>query len=489
MHKLTIAFLSFAGIFANAAEYTDSYGTWTYSGDAASGVSITGFTPNNLTDIVIPPEINGGAVVEIYKNAFQNKTTLTSITMPESITKIQESAFAGCSALTNVTPALPEALTTLGYAAFKGTSNLKIPFKIGANLKNVSQQSFSGCGLTQLDMRDFSGTAIPPHFCSAATSLGQVVLPEERGALSFGNDVFANCTALTNVTPFLPDYVTSLGTWCFGNCAGLTGDLTFKGSSLGGNAFLSTAITSLDLSESSITAFSVNTFKTCTKLGRVKMPLHDNPISFSGDNNSFNGCTSLTNITPFFSENVISIGNSVFLGCNNLAQDVVFYGNYIGGYVFNRAGITSFDAGASFVTNFSSSSTFMSSQLNTIVFSEVTANLCNDLFSSCSALTNLYFRSATPPSMAKWTLRNASYHYRLFVPRNALTDWAAAIGENWLQLEEGAAELNTYAQKYPEAGEQPVAIWTIGDNRVKTFIIPWNPPFLGISKGTKLMIF
>jgi len=74
------------------------------------------------TEVVIPAVYNGMGVTSIGEGAFQNKTSVTSITIPDSVTSIGEDAFVGCSSLTSVT--IPESVTSIGGYAFLGCSSL-----------------------------------------------------------------------------------------------------------------------------------------------------------------------------------------------------------------------------------------------------------------------------------------------------------------------------------------------------------------------------
>ncbi len=56
----------------------------------------------NDTVVVIPPEISSWPVTKIGEDAFQDNTTITSVTIPASVTEIGSNAFAGCTNLTSV---------------------------------------------------------------------------------------------------------------------------------------------------------------------------------------------------------------------------------------------------------------------------------------------------------------------------------------------------------------------------------------------------
>ena len=107
--------------------------------------------------------------------AFSDCTSLTSITIPNSVTSIGDEAFYDCTSLTSVT--IPNSVTSIG------------------------DDAFSGC-----------------------TSLTSVTIP--NSVTSIGDWAFAGCTSLTSVT--IPNSVTSIGDYAFYCCTSLTG-VYFKG--------------------------------------------------------------------------------------------------------------------------------------------------------------------------------------------------------------------------------------------------------------------
>ena len=66
----------------------------------------------NASELVIPEEIQGYTVVAIGEGAFVGCTSLTNVTIPDSVTRIGEGAFAGCMMLRVIY--IPSAVTTIG---------------------------------------------------------------------------------------------------------------------------------------------------------------------------------------------------------------------------------------------------------------------------------------------------------------------------------------------------------------------------------------
>ncbi len=69
-------------------------------------------------DVVIPGEIDGYKVTTIGGYAFERCTSLTSVTIPDSVTTIGEMAFYCCTSLTSVT--IGNGVTTIGDNVFWG---------------------------------------------------------------------------------------------------------------------------------------------------------------------------------------------------------------------------------------------------------------------------------------------------------------------------------------------------------------------------------
>ena len=102
----------------------------------SDSVTITGCDNNASGELVIPDTIKGKPVTTIGEMAFFRTRflsiprSLTSITLPDSVTSIGSSAFRGCKNLTSIT--IPNSVTSIGDGAFNGCTNLTAVTFLGA---------------------------------------------------------------------------------------------------------------------------------------------------------------------------------------------------------------------------------------------------------------------------------------------------------------------------------------------------------------------
>lgn len=98
---------------AGAETYT--YGDFEYSVLDDGTVEISRYRGNaNVVDI--PASINGKRVTSIGDNAFNNRTSLTNVTIPDSVTSIGDWTFHYCPGLTSIT--IPDSVTRIGKSVF-----------------------------------------------------------------------------------------------------------------------------------------------------------------------------------------------------------------------------------------------------------------------------------------------------------------------------------------------------------------------------------
>ena len=166
--------------------------TNTFYFDPTTG-TITGYVESD-TVVVIPSKINGVTVETIGHAAFE-KSAVTSVTIPDSVTAILDRAFANCFQLTNIS--IPNSVTSIGFSAFEHCTSLK-SITLPSSLRNISMFLFHNCSqLTTIQIPD-SVLSIQDYAFGNCISLETIHIPVS--VTSIGNRAFAGCPSSMTVT-------------------------------------------------------------------------------------------------------------------------------------------------------------------------------------------------------------------------------------------------------------------------------------------------
>ncbi|MCR5540852.1 MAG: leucine-rich repeat protein [Ruminococcus sp.] len=262
----------------------EKYGLLYYEELDDGTVKITNFyNYSTETDVVIPSEINGKAVIAIGVDAFCGYT-ITSITIPDTVYSIGADAFYGCSNLQKVDMSkniknigsyafahchslesitLPEGLQSIDESAFYDCDSLK-SIEIPASLMNIGEYAFSNCD-----------------------KLENVTFAERTYSLNIDKCAFWECKSLKELD--LPDKIIHIGEYAFSNCDSL------KRLSLSGDSYFDEDIFSMNPNLESVTissgidTISTHEFSGCKNLKEITIPAS---VTYIGAN-SFSGCIDL----------------------------------------------------------------------------------------------------------------------------------------------------------------------------------------------------
>jgi hypothetical protein len=128
------------------------------------------------------------------RGAFEGCSSLTSITIPNSVTNIGWNAFEGCTHLTSVT--IPNSVTTIEGFAFNSCSSL-ISVTIPSSVTSIGDNAFSYCeSLTSIEIPN-SVTSIGKEAFRYCSVLASIEIP--TGVTNVGNSAFEGCSNLTSV--------------------------------------------------------------------------------------------------------------------------------------------------------------------------------------------------------------------------------------------------------------------------------------------------
>lgn len=203
--------------------------------------------------------------------------------IPESVKKIDNMAFAHCKNLTSIE--IPSSVISIGNGSFSYCSNLT-DVNIPAAVTQICSGAFEGCGIETLSIPESVTTIEERAFGGCKIKI--LELPES--VTNLGNDVFNGCAELT--TAVLPSSLTYVPNGIFGNCSKLTEVI-------------------LPVAPESIGEYA---FGYCTSLTETLIPNTVTSIA----RRAFEGCSSLTEISLPASIN--SVGEKAFAYCNRLAS-------------------------------------------------------------------------------------------------------------------------------------------------------------------------
>ena len=169
-----------------------SIGDWAFSWcpieTAKTPMMAISFIPKENLKTV---EITSGDTIGNY--AFSRCSSLTSVTIPESVTSIEWGAFEYCSSLKSIT--IPNSVTIIGNWAFRGCSSLT-SIIIPNSVTLIGSEVFAGCSdLTSVIIGN-GVTGIYTEFdnCSSLTSV-----TIGNGITYIGVQAFRGCSSLTSI--------------------------------------------------------------------------------------------------------------------------------------------------------------------------------------------------------------------------------------------------------------------------------------------------
>ena len=311
----------------------------TYKGKPVTGISWLAFSKNkNITAVTIPDSVTSidssafegtayyenssnwkNGVLYIGNHLIKAKSMFSGAYAIKLGTRcIADMAFDGCSSLTSVT--IPDSVTSIGDLAFKGCTGLK-SVTIGNGVTSIGDWAFRDCtGLTSVTIPD-SVTSIGSYaFCDCK---GLTSITISNSVTLIGDSAFRDCTSLTAIT--IPDSVTLIGDLAFNGCTGLTDITVSKGNTVyhaNGNCLIETRTKTLILGcknsvipdDDSVTLIGDLAFDGCSSLTSVTIP---DSVTSIGDS-AFYGCTSLKSVT--IPSSVPSIGSYAFCDCKGLTS-------------------------------------------------------------------------------------------------------------------------------------------------------------------------
>ena len=290
-----------------ACAETYTYGDFEYHVLADSMVEITGYN-GSAEKVDIPAKIDGKSVTYIGSSTFKDCTSLTSITIRDSVMSIGDYAFSGCTSLTSIT--IPDSVTSISDYAFSGCTSLT-SITIPDSMTSIGDSAFWRCtSLISIKIPD-SVTSIGDSAFSGCGSLTSISIPENVSEIQ--NSAFKGCTSL--VTVEMGNKVTSIGDYAFNDCTSLKNiTLSPETEYMGFCAFSNCDSLESIVIPDKVASINYCDFSDCDKLSSVTLSKTLNSIC----DGAFSNCDMLTSIK--IPDSVEIIGQRAFYRCEKLAD-------------------------------------------------------------------------------------------------------------------------------------------------------------------------
>ena len=257
-------------------------------------VTITKYTGKEST-VILPSTINSWPVTKIGEDAFQDNTTITSVTIPANVTEIGSNAFAGCTNLTSVNYAGDWSNLTIqsGNPAVEDAVNAQLfDFAFTPDNTAVIVTHYEGNAAvvtipSRYKSKPVTTIGHAAFFNSAVTS---VTIPDS--VTSIDDNAFAYCSSLTNIS--IPNSVTAIGSFAFEGCTKLE-SITLPSSLLTISEFLfydCSQLTTIHIPDS-VSSIRTYAFYNCGKLETIRIPVSVTSIG----SYAFDDCPSSMTVT------------------------------------------------------------------------------------------------------------------------------------------------------------------------------------------------
>ena len=264
----------------------------------------------NLESVTFHPYENTLSYFEGH--VFYGCEKLNSISIPDSLTELGDACFQYCASLNNIK--LSNQLSNLPQYCFANCTSIT-SFTSPQNIRIIDTFCFEGCTGLEEFTGSFNLLSIEGFCFEGCTSLENVVLYTTEESIPYvGSYCFAQCTNLQNIV--LPGNLEYISDSCFEN-SGLTHIIipdTVTG--IGEYAFTDcTDLVSVLISNNSnLMDLATACFQNCTSLSGINLP--DGLVNIG--KSAFSSCSGLEAIE--IPDTVTNIGNACFMGCFGLQR-------------------------------------------------------------------------------------------------------------------------------------------------------------------------
>ena len=336
----------------------------------------------SLTSITIP-----NSVTSIGSDAFNYCTSLTSITIPNSVTSIGRGAFEYCESLTSIT--IPNSVTSIGYYAFSDCTSLT-SITIPDSVTSIGGYAFYGTPWLKAQQEKNPLVIVNGILIDGTAASGNVVIP--NSVTCIGESAFEYCSSLTSIT--IPNSVTSIGESAFYNC---------------------TSLKSITI-PNSVTSIGEHAFSNCTNLTSITIP---NSVTSIGDW-AFEDCTSLTDV--YYTGSVAEWNKINIDRYNSCLTDAIIHYNYVTVKTYRDFEYSILDDGTVKITDYTGSDSKL--VIPSTIDGKKVTSIGGYAFEYCTSLTSITIPNSVT-SIGDWAFDECASLTSITIP-----DSVTSIGDS-----------------------------------------------------------
>lgn len=310
--------------------------------------------------------------------------SIVAVDIGDDVTSLGTNAFCHCDSLTSIT--IPSSVTSISGCTFSACDSLT---SIYVDRNNTKYDSRNNCNA-------IIETATNTLICGCSATL----IPDS--VTSIASYAFRACNGLTSV--LIPNSVTQIGEYAFSECSGLISVVIPNG----------------------VKKIDNYTFSGCTNLVSVSIPNSVKEIR----NHTFSGCSSLTNIT--LPDSLTSIGYEAFYYCRSLTSITIpNRATYIANNTFYGCKSLSSVTISNGVTDIGGQAFKGCSSLTSITIPDSVRNIGYSAFRGCASLKSICFLGNAPSSENKAFPTTATLYYIAGMSGWTDSDAYDALGGRW----------------------------------------------------------